>query len=346
MTFVPSEQAQLVFLTKMQRIFEEGRFTSTYKYALVTALADLCVEIDAAGDGSLTLPIAAIADKVIDLYWDQVAPFGSGRLDQSAGHPGAVIAGIAEFRRETAIASAGVARADAEYGRLRATVAANLVAQPIAYLQNVAGQADRFLFAPPRGGMLRLEPGVAHCMRRFHGIVTQLARAGWVAKVKAIPANQQLLGDREDVEDFLFPRSRMALVAFGNALRDIDGSGCFYCGRAVDVADVDHFIPISRYRRDLAHNLVRAHATCNRSKSDILAGFAHLEKWRARLSREAVAIGELGARYGVAAEPHTALSVARWAYESGRVAGAAAWLRAKSFEPIDARFMTLLQEGR
>ena len=39
-------EAQLAFLTKLQRLFSEGDFTATYKFALLMALADICVVSD------------------------------------------------------------------------------------------------------------------------------------------------------------------------------------------------------------------------------------------------------------------------------------------------------------
>ena len=45
----PSPDVQLVFLSKLQRLFAEGDFTATYKFALLISLADLAVEL---GDDS------------------------------------------------------------------------------------------------------------------------------------------------------------------------------------------------------------------------------------------------------------------------------------------------------
>jgi hypothetical protein len=41
---VASQIAQLEFLTKLQRILNEGLFVASYKYALLLALAELSVE--------------------------------------------------------------------------------------------------------------------------------------------------------------------------------------------------------------------------------------------------------------------------------------------------------------
>lgn len=66
---------ELTFLRKLQRLLDEGEFTATYKLALLNALADLSVERSPAPDGSLHLPLTAIAEKFIEYYWPQVKPF-------------------------------------------------------------------------------------------------------------------------------------------------------------------------------------------------------------------------------------------------------------------------------
>jgi hypothetical protein len=40
----PSPEEQIEFLVKIQRLFSEGSFVATYKFALLQALADLSVE--------------------------------------------------------------------------------------------------------------------------------------------------------------------------------------------------------------------------------------------------------------------------------------------------------------
>ena len=42
---IPSADQQLGFLSKLQRLFAEGDFTATYKYALLIAMADLAIEV-------------------------------------------------------------------------------------------------------------------------------------------------------------------------------------------------------------------------------------------------------------------------------------------------------------
>ena len=75
----PSPEAQLVFLSKLQRLFAEGDFTATYKFVLLIALADLAVELGDDSGEALELGHRGIAAKFIELYWQQSAPYSNGR---------------------------------------------------------------------------------------------------------------------------------------------------------------------------------------------------------------------------------------------------------------------------
>ena len=66
---------ELAFLRKLQRLLAEGDFVATYKFALLNALADLCLECEPAADGSLHVPVSAIAEKFIEYYWLQARPY-------------------------------------------------------------------------------------------------------------------------------------------------------------------------------------------------------------------------------------------------------------------------------
>ena len=54
---------QLQFLKNLQRLLDEGTFTSTYKFALLLALADLAVERGDVGGEPLPVEAREIADK-------------------------------------------------------------------------------------------------------------------------------------------------------------------------------------------------------------------------------------------------------------------------------------------
>jgi 5-methylcytosine-specific restriction endonuclease McrA len=276
---IPSDERQLTFLTKLQRLFSEGDFTATYKFALLIALSDLAVEADAPGDDEVSFSVRQIADRFIGLYWSHVLPYSAGAagaqpdiLVQNNGRQAAVVTAIARFRETERLASFEQARISPAYSRLVTDVSQTVSVQPLTYLQNFGGGTDAFIYERLPHGMIRLKPGVAYCMRRFHGLIQQMARARWVAHIKANQQNHIVLGMADDLEDFLFLTSRQSLARVGEGLLRLEGPACFYCdGKIQSDADVDHFVPYSLYSRDLVHNFVRAHPQCNRSKSDTLA---------------------------------------------------------------------------
>ena len=92
-------------------------------------------------------------------------------------------------------------------------------------------------------------------------------------------------------------------------LTELQAGACFYCGlRLGGRADVDHFIPWSRYADDGLDNLVAAHPACNNSKRDFLVSAEHVEHWAARLQNrrddvEAIARTSDGNAMNVEAAP-------------------------------------------
>jgi 5-methylcytosine-specific restriction endonuclease McrA len=168
--------------------------------------------------------------------------------------------------------------------------------------------------------------------------VQQLTRSHWVDHIKRNRRNTSILGQADDLEDFLFAASRQSLLAMGQGLRQLEGSRCFYCAQALAEADVDHFVPFSLYPRDLAHNFVLAHPTCNRSKSDTLAGGPHLERWLERIGRHTDALSEIGMAAGMLADAQVSRKIAAWGYTTAMAQGGSAWLATGRYEPIDQHY--------
>jgi hypothetical protein len=67
----PTAKEQVAFLGKVERILSEGQFVGTYKFALLLAIADLAVKLGSDDGSELDLPIRAIAEEFIELYWRQ-----------------------------------------------------------------------------------------------------------------------------------------------------------------------------------------------------------------------------------------------------------------------------------
>lgn len=342
---IPSSEAQLRFLANIQRVFAEGDFTATYKYALLIAFADLAVELGGDDGRELLLSTRQIGERFIQMYWRQALPYGKGLPDsspgvlaQNNGIQAAVITAIGLFRAAQGAVTYQVARSVPEFQALLTKVAQTVSAQPLNYLQNFGGATNDFLYERTGSGKVRLKPGVAYCLRRFHPLVQQLARSHWVGHIKGNPRNHMILGEADDLENFLFATSRQTLLAMGNGLRKIDGANCFYCAGALSASDVDHFIPFSQYPRDLAHNFVLAHPSCNRSKSATLAARPHLERWLERLELRHDAIADIAQVAGLVVDAQVSRQIAAWGYASAKASGGSAWLAATQYEPVDESY--------
>ena len=113
----PTAEQQLAFLTKLQRLFAEGDFTATYKFALLIALSDLAVEWGADDGSELPLTTRQIAERLVQQYWRHVLPYGTDRihtmagvLSQNLGAQAAVLTAIEEFRSTSGSSSLQQAR--------------------------------------------------------------------------------------------------------------------------------------------------------------------------------------------------------------------------------------------
>jgi hypothetical protein len=78
-------QQQLQFLSDIQRLLSEGQFTATYKYALLLAIADICVEDGEDNGAPFIIHTNKIAEKFIAYYWPHVRPYEGIVLRQNTG---------------------------------------------------------------------------------------------------------------------------------------------------------------------------------------------------------------------------------------------------------------------
>ena len=141
-------------------------------------------------------------------------------------------------------------------------------------------------------------PGTAYLVR-FEPLLRPLIQQRWAQRVAGLRANA-IVHHAYELEEFLFGAERVSLAPVTTALRELQGSRCFYCRREVGGdRQVDHFIPWSRYRDNGLENLVFTDGTCNMRKHAYLAGQEHLETWLERFrpgTPIAGAIADLGAR--------------------------------------------------
>jgi HNH endonuclease len=324
----PSESAQLQFLTKLQRLVEEGQFTATYKFALLSALVDIAVERGRDDASRLRIPLSAIAEKFAELYWGHTKPFRGGVLSQNKGRNIAML-GLIEQVQGHAGTVAEARRCAAWHGFVN-RVAGLVVDMPLFKLQRLRNESRLIFLYEERiqDHAIELLDGVAFCLRQFSGFIRLMVRSAWLSEIRRNARNAYLVGDGANLEVFLFGDDRVPLGRVREILLPIQSGRCFYCGLRMDAAaHVDHFIPYALYPGNQAHNLVLAHAGCNGNKSDLLADIPHLERWVDRNHRQGAELAEAMEEQAIVADLAATEGIARWAYHRADEAGALLWIR-------------------
>lgn len=344
----PSAEDQLQFLSHLQRILDEGSFAATYKYALLMALADLSVEYgDDSGD-LLSLSLTDIAEKCIQYYWRQSVPYPGGHqhtiLYQNNGQQAAVINAVATTRPEYGHSLAKARRDVRNWSRLVNRVATTVEKMPLWKLQVVGNQEHCFLYQHQlKDGQVTLLPGVAYCFRRFHSMIVGMLQGAWVAEIRKIKQNQDMLGQKKDLQEFLFGSERDSLAPYQSILMEQQESRCFYCDHKITATgDVDHFIPWSRYPIDLGHNFVLAHADCNRHKKDYIAAPVHLRHWVERNNFAGDWLAEKFNQRGLVHDLDASQQIVHWAYSQAEHVGSRVWLDKNQLVPLEKSWQTLL----
>ena len=303
----PAEQAmgrQLESGQLIQRVLallDEGRRTATYKPALLMALVELAQE-RADGPAALRLPLADIAERVMELYWPHTRPYAPlGSVLRQASNPRSrILVALSELRATTAArASTPLSRVarfhpDA-YAAARAAVADTLAKQPIPRLQRpgthgLGQDYPRFLYddadfrpeAPPRVSdpAVTLLPAVAQALARSAPLMRLAVEEVWTREVIHL---NKMNTDEDQLRAFLFGADRVSLQAVAAGLRDAGATACFWCDRPISAkVHVDHVIPWSYYASDDLANLVLADATCNGDKRDRLVTSDLVARWQER----------------------------------------------------------------
>jgi len=314
-----SDRGAIAFAEKVLTLLDEGSFTATYKYAVLLALMDVCLEQSTrTGAAPTSITTTQLAEKVLELYWPHTVSFSPAATDgteprvlyqnqpsrrggQLSGQA-AIITAIRTFRDKHAPdPSASLTRARLKapkrFATLMRTVEHKLVEMPLPRLQTIGDREDAFIYRinwtrqitrsefedPDRfDNAIRFVGNAAEHLVTLAGLLRPLIQRQWAAMVARF--NADLVQDAE-LERFLFGAQRIALAPVREPLIAVQGGQCFYCQRPLrsDV-QIDHFIPWARYPNNAIENLVAAHEPCNRDKSDHLAATGHVTHWRTHLS--------------------------------------------------------------
>jgi hypothetical protein len=336
----PSPERQIEFLSQMQRLLSEGLFVATYKYALLMALADICVEQGKDDDVPLEISTRCIAEEFIQYYWRQSMPFAPQAdplqvLRQNTGRQAGIIKAVLEARNHYNGSIAAACRDGRNWNLLVNQVDRVVRQMPLWKLQTVGAERLDFLYENTgTGTRITLKPGVPYCFRKHYPLIADLVKGAWARYVRRF--NSDLLGTTSDLHEFLFGSERVSLAAVKPILLEYQKGDCFYCRRPLrdETAHVDHFIPWSRYPVDLGHNFVLTHASCNSLKSDRLACAKHLNAWVAQAERSAPAMAREYDRDGVRHDFAKSVRIVTWAYTQTFECNGLTWVQSNQLEPL------------
>ena len=311
---------QVEFLGFIQSLLEHGEFVSTYKFALLQALADLSLEKVPGADGSTRVPLEQIAGKFISSYWPHSAPFHfadgtSGLLQQNSGTRNIAVFGLLAEARSMFPTLGLLRHAGNPWSSLVRSVARQVGLMPLFKLQTIGRKQVDFLYPNHlEEGEIVLRKGVQDCFRRFYGIVLRLSRREWFEMVRKL--NPRSIGAPLDLAEFMFGSERNQWPGIRPLLREVQDGKCFYCGRfMVGNEELDHFIPWSLYPNDLAHNFVLACRRCNADKSDKLAPSEAWDLWIKRNTIHGARIVSQANAIGLPNDESVSTRVTAWAYE-------------------------------
>lgn len=368
----PPPGGEIELAERLLGLLDRGAFTSTYKYAVVLALLDLCLEGTAA-DGSPPTMVTTrqLAGKVVALYWPQALPFGDASavqvLRQNTSGQAGVVSKIEVFRRNAESRSWAAARRRAPNAAedLLDAVEWILIQMPLPRLQRVGSRVHPVLYeiawnddvrragvsayqralrqgTADAGGFdnrIQLLENVGIGLVRLGGVLRPLLHREWarmVARINRLP--------RDELERFLFEPEREAVRHLAPALGDLQAGRCFYCAAPVGSRPhVDHVIPFARYPDHSLANLVLTDPACNGNKRDHLPVVDHV--WRLRQRNEARAddLQALAdATHPEGFRPARAWNVTRAIY--GRLPeGVELWQARDSFDPFDRQAWLALE---
>ena len=359
------DRGPIGFAEKLMTVLGEGRYTATYKYAVLLGLMDLCLEHStASGAAPRSVATPQLAEKVLELYWHHTTPFPdptSRVLRQNVGGQAELVSAIARFReRQAGDPSATLTRAriaaPARYEGLVREIEWKLVEMPLARVQVVGDQTDEFLYRigwtqgvrrsdldrPGFDRSIRFVGNAADHLVRLSGLLRPIIQREWTRLVARLNAD---IVPEARLEDFLFGVDRTSTAAIRGDLRDLQDGRCFYCNaRLGGDFDVDHFVPWVRYPDNGIENLVASDRRCNGAKCDHLASASHVEHWLGRIESAKSDLAEIASRARWERRPDRTLAVARSIYLR-LPTDAKLWHLGRDFVPIERPRLVRAFEG-
>jgi hypothetical protein len=159
----------------------------------------------------------------VQFYWRHTVPYASASqsrvLRQNTGKQAAII-NLVERARTAHRSVADAMHDKREWNRLARKVAAVVRVMPLWKLQTVGRERLDFLYPNQGDGhTIRIGPGVAFCLRKFHALISDLVRGAWVRHVRQ--QDLEVLGETADLNEFLFGTDRNCLATVRPVLMDL-----------------------------------------------------------------------------------------------------------------------------
>ena len=317
----PDQRGAIGFAERVLELLDEGRFTATYKYAVLLALTDVCLErTQSSGAPPDVVTTRQLADRIVEIYWPHTVPFAgwaeAAVLKQNNRGQAEIISEITKFRARYATDAsapryhARLSAPDA-YEALVRRVEWKLIEMPLPLLQVMGKVRTEFIYeiawdqrvarrdvaryqvdaSSTFDNRLFLRSGVGEYLLQLNGLLRPLIQRRWSAMVAQLNRLEE-----SQLEDFLFGINRTPTTKIRIGLWEMQSRRCFYCDRAIREpvqGQVDHFIPWSRYPDDGLDNLVVADQRCNGSKSSSLAASEHLARWSRRFREHSTEYAQL-----------------------------------------------------
>lgn len=208
-----SAEQQLKFLKQIQQILQLGSFSSSYKFALLISLSRLAIEQGEDTAAVLELSYLDIAEKFVELYWNQSLPYtlnqpdqrdSSMILNQNNGAQAAIVNRVIAARKKYTTIPA-LRRDDKAWKTLLTQVAKTVKDMPVQYLQNIQGQSHEFLYRLDLcSHKLLLLPNMMFCLRQFSEIIEELCQKKWIDYILLNKNNLMISNGLPNLAEFMF----------------------------------------------------------------------------------------------------------------------------------------------
>jgi len=313
---------------QIERVLSQGQMSSTYKLAVLRSLVDFVIEHPAreAQNGFHFIPVVELARRVLTYYW---GPSLLGIAQGPGGNPPVIprvvnelatsdldIPGVMGRAAEGGFAVGELILNAAELPRqIVATlvkVRKTLLAQPLQYIHNVAGETEQLFSlwteegispgapyedhrkaALSGGRKLRGATSWLELLRREHCQVVFSARSyEEIAELRYWLRDAIIIRWVRECERFgdkgahvpvhafeLFPmeRDNERVALLKQLYRGLGKERCLYSGEALGrTFDLDHLLPWSRFPVNLFWNMVPATPKANRGKG---GKFDRIPRW-------------------------------------------------------------------